>query len=334
MRSASAGRAGAFVLVSCLGSLSCSAPSAHLPKAIERPQDWYAKLVDDHTDSQLRVRPNDLTSDSFAGPLAARAHDEASRQVESPAAAAYLKAVEDSDVLVIAVRKMKPDADAVVVAGGVPTSSTPSSMVDKAQRPFWKRSDTQIVGVEEWQPVSGDEEERGERLAVLPGNTWVLATAPAVDRMNAAFTSAAPAAYAPESPGGGKALFEMTIVGDALATMKKDAPPRMGPLVGALERATLRLDGGQTPGAHVVLTYADGSSARQADAMLTLLSSRAPQLRLVGDLQIAHSGSATSVDLPISSVVRDLVLSRVSSDDSSALGDRSRRDAKLKKRAP
>ena len=313
-----------FSAVSSIAILpSCGGSPKHAGQSTDKPKDWYSVLVDDSIDSQLRVRPNDLASDAFAGTLSDRGGQAASARLD-PAGAAYLKAIEKCDVIVVAVRKGKPDIDAVVIAGGVPASSTPDVMVDDAQKPFWKKVTSPVSGVDEWQRTSGGEEDQAVRLAVLPGNTWVVAaSAISVERMNAAFAGGTPSAYAPDSPGGGKGLVDVVVTGDALEKMRADVPPHGQPIVGTLKRATLRVDGGTSPGGHAVLEYADDSSAAQAESTLTSLTSELPALKLMGAFQIAHASSNVTVDLPISPAIRDLILAQAAgSSDAPTSTDR------------
>ncbi|HEX7663649.1 MAG TPA: hypothetical protein VF407_04020, partial [Polyangiaceae bacterium] len=157
-----------FVASSALVMVACGSSSKPSAQATDKSKDWYAALVDDTTDTQLRIRPNDLASDSFAGPLAARAHKEADSHIDDPAGAAFVKAVDKSDVIVVAVRKLAPDTDAVVVIGGVPESSTPDSMVDASNKPFWTKIESPVVGVDEWQLADDTADHRKGILAVLP----------------------------------------------------------------------------------------------------------------------------------------------------------------------
>ncbi|HEX7667215.1 MAG TPA: hypothetical protein VF407_21940, partial [Polyangiaceae bacterium] len=68
------------------------------------------------------------------------------------------------------------------------------------------------------------------------------------------------------------------------------------------------------PGAHGTFSFADDGSAGQAEGILKMMAARTPALRAMGDLKIERSASDLNVDLPISPLVRDLILSQGGSD--------------------
>ncbi|MGH7281144.1 MAG: hypothetical protein ACRELY_06455 [Polyangiaceae bacterium] len=281
-----------------------------------KSSDWFSKLVDDQTDSEIRMRPNDFATDSFAGPLVDTADKQASSKLDNPAAAAMIKVIEKSDVVVVAVRKMKP-ADAVVVIGGVPSGTNPDGVVDSSGAPVWKKADSSPAGLDEWQLTSGSPDDQAGRLAVAGGSTWVFGTGPAVARMNEALSGGSASAYAPDAAGGGKDLFDITLAGDGLDTIKNDPrAPLPPPIASTLKHVSIVFDGGTSPGFHAKLTYADEPSAAQADQLLNAMAARVPMMKVIGDLKIAHSGSDLTADLPVSPAVRDLVIASASTSGS------------------
>ncbi|MEO8875793.1 MAG: hypothetical protein ABI461_09420, partial [Polyangiaceae bacterium] len=291
-----------FTAICVFAFCGCGGPPAQAPHS-EKGAAWYPLLVDDTSDWQLRIRPKDAVGDPVFGPLLRRAEREASAAVgEARIGQTTLQALEQSEVVVLAVRTAKP-LDAVMIVGGVPASASPDKMVDDNGTPLWRRVDGRVRNIEEYvrsKPTSP--EDQSLRLVALPGRTWIVAVGGAVDRMIGALSKAPPAPYRPDAPAPGKDLADLLIVGELLVPLKNPHNAELlEPLVGPLTRATIRVDGGREPTAHLMLTYRDGSAAVQAEdfvrALQTVFAARYPVLKnLLESAAISRVGRDVKVD--------------------------------------
>jgi len=281
--------------ISLLLLCSCASP----PKAphAEKSAAWFSILIDDTSDWQIRVRPKDAAQDPVFGALLRRAEREASAAIGAARIGqTTLQALEQSDVVVLAVRRAKP-IDAVLVIGGVPASVAPDTMIDDRGNALWRRVDGRSRTLEEYvQTRPSGPDDPAIRLVALPGRTWVVAVGGAVDRMATAFSIAPPGAYRPEVHPPGQDLADLLVVGELLIPLKNRQNAEMlEPLLGPLSRATIRLDGGRSPAAQVVLTYRDGTSAIQAEdfvrALEQVFGTRYPKLKpLLESAAISRAG--------------------------------------------
>ena len=191
---------------------ACASP----PKApaAEKSNAWFAILIDDSSDWQIRIRPRDLAQDPVFGPVLQRAEREASAAIaQARLGETTLQALEQSDVLVFAVRTAKP-LDAVLVVGGAPATTSPDAMVDDQGNPLWRHVDAPSRSVEEYvRAIPSAPDQPGVRLVALPGRTWIIAMGGAVDRMARALSIPSPGPYRPDASTDGRDLVDILAVG-------------------------------------------------------------------------------------------------------------------------
>ncbi len=262
-------------------------------------------LVDDSSDWQLRVRPRDLAQDPVFGPVLQRAEREASAAIaQARIGETTLQVLEQSDVLLLAVRTAHP-LDSVLIVGGAPASTSPDAMVDDRGAPLWRKLDAPSHTIEEYvraSPAALDQP--AARLVALPGRTWIIAMGGAVDRMARALSAAPAAPYRPDPVKDGQDLVEILAVGELLVPLKQARVELLQPLLGPLARVALRVDGGRTPAAHLALTYRDEVSAIQAEDFLqtlkTVVEEKYPKFQpLIEAAAITHQKRDVDVDSAI-----------------------------------
>ena len=293
-----------LVAISILCVSACgSAP----PKsaASEKTSAWFPLLVDDTSDWQLKLRPRDLAQDPVFGPVLTRAEREASAAiVQARIGETTLQALEQSDVLLFAVRTAHP-LDAVLIVGGAPASTSPDSMVDDRGSALWRKLDTPNRTLEEYvraTPAAPDQP--AVRLVAIPGRTWIIAMGGAVDRMARALSTAPAGPYRPDPATEGHDLADLLVVGELLVPLKGQRGELLQPLLAPLTRVSMRVDGGRQPAAHLVLTYRDEVSALQAEDFLqtlkTVFETKYPKFQaLIDAAAISHQKRDIDVDSAI-----------------------------------
>jgi hypothetical protein len=253
----------------------CACGSSAPRRVAAPPTDaWLALLVDDASDWQVKLRPRDLERDPVFGPVLTRAEREASAAiVQARIGETTLQALEQSDVLLLAVRTAHP-LDAVLIVGGAPASTSPDAMVDDHGAPLWRKIDAPGRTIEEYvlaAPPTPDQP--AARLVAIPGRTWIIATGGAIDRAARALSSGPAGPYRPgDAPTkDGQDLVELLAVGELLVPLKNSRGELLQPLLAPLTKVGVRVDGGRSPAAHVVLTYRDEVSAIHAEDLLQTL---------------------------------------------------------------
>ena len=261
-----------FTAISIFILSACGSSAPPKVATTEKSSAWFSILVDDSSDWQIRIRPRDLAQDPVFGPVLQRAEREASAAIaQARLGETTLQALEQSDVLVFAVRTAKP-LDALLVVGGAPASTSPDAMVDDQGTPLWRHVDAPGRSVEEYvRAIPSAPDQPAVRLVALPGRTWIIAMGGAVDRMARALSISSPGPYRPDASTGGHDLVDILVVGELLVPLKSARTELLQPLLAPLTHVALRVDGGRAPAAHLVLTYRDESAALHAEDFLQTL---------------------------------------------------------------
>jgi hypothetical protein len=298
------GRISKAISILSLGVLLACAPPPKAPPAATS-NAWFAILVDDTSDWQVKLRPRDLAQDPVFGPVLRRAEREAAAAIaQARLGETTLQALEQSEAILFAVRRAKP-LDAVLIVGGVPASTSPDAMVDDHGRPLWHHVDAPGRSIQEYTSVnSGGPDAPPTRLVALPGRTWIVATGGAVDRMATALSIPSPAPYRPDAPTDGRDLAEILVVGELLAPLKSSRGELLQPLLAPLTQVSLRVDGGHAPAAHLLLTYRDEPAALHAEDFLqtlkTVFATKYPKFQgLIDAAKVTRHGREITVDSAI-----------------------------------
>ncbi|MEO7112109.1 MAG: hypothetical protein ABI183_16820 [Polyangiaceae bacterium] len=295
------------LILATISILFMSACGSAPPKsaAAEKSSAWFALLVDDTSDWQVKIRPRDLAQDPVFGPVLMRAEREASAAiVQARIGETTLQALEQSDVLVFAVRTAHP-LDAVLIVGGAPASTSPDAMVDDRGSPLWRKIDAPSHSIEEYvRATPAPSDQPVVRLVALPGRTWIIAMGGAVDRMARALSAGPAGPYRPDPATDGHDLVDVLAVGELLVPLKNARGELLQPLLGPLTRVSLKVDGGRSPAAHLVLTYRDEVSAIHAEDFLqtlkTVLVAKYPKFQaLIEAAAISHQKHDIDLDSAI-----------------------------------
>ncbi len=285
-----------------------SACGSSSPKKIAAPEKndaWVSLLVDDTSDWQVKLRPHDLAEDPVFGPVLVRAEREASAAiVQARIGETTLQALEQSEVLLFAVRTARP-LDAVMIVGGAPASTSPDSMVDDRGAPLWRKIDAPGRTIEEYvraTPAAPDQP--AARLVAIPGRTWIIAMGGAVDRTARALSGSVIGPYRPDAASEGHDLVDVLVVGELLVPLKTWRGELLQPLLAPLTRVALRVDGGRSPAAHLVLTYRDEPSALHAEdfvqVLKTAVEAKHPKFQaLIEAAAITHRNNDIAIDSAI-----------------------------------
>lgn len=262
------------LILSVIAILFLVACGSAPPKVVtpEKTSAWFPLIVDDTSDWQVKLRPRDLQSDPVFGPVLTRAEREASAAIiQARIGETTLQALEQADVLVFAVRTAHP-LDAVLIVGGAPASTSPDSMVDDRGAPLWRKIDAPGRSIEEYvRAIPAAPDQPAARLVALPGRTWIIAMGGAVDRTARALSSVTAGPYRPDPAKDGQDLVDILAVGELLVPLKNSRGELLQPLLAPLTKVALRVDGGRSPTAHLVLTYRDEVSAIHAEDLLQTL---------------------------------------------------------------